>query len=159
MRRVVKRLDPCFLAIFWSESLEHGKASSSSSQKPQLLRGLLGILVVVSVFVASFWSKFKTPIEQSAKPIRPQDSTNNDSSQSGPPLPLRVRIESYSPSPISEDERAEKSEERFLRRGNFVATALTAIFALGLLCVTYRYPKYTYNMWCEMQKQTQTARR
>ena len=155
--RGVKRLDPCFLAIFWSESLEHGKASSSSSQKPQLLRGLLGILVVVSVFVASFWSKFKTRIEQSAKPIRPQDSTNNDSSQSGPPLPLRVRIESYSPLPISEDERAKKSEERFLE-GNSVATPC-AIFALGLLCVTYRYPKYTYNMWCEMQKQTQTARR
>jgi hypothetical protein len=45
--------------------VEPEKDSSSQSQKPSLLQNLLGTLVVVVAFVASFWSKFKTPVEQS----------------------------------------------------------------------------------------------
>ena len=134
--------------------MEHEKDSASSSRRPSLFRDLLGSLVVFCVFVASFWSKFKTPVEQSAESRHPQNNTNQGCDRTKPPSPLAVTIESYPPPPITQKDEAEKKEERFLKRGNFVATALTAAFAFGLLCVTYKYAKYTYNMWIEMQGQT-----
>lgn len=129
------------------------KEPSSSAQKPSLLLGL-STVVMASAFIASIWSRFKTPIEQSDESANPKPSTNDKSAQTSPPLSLAVRVESYPQAPITKEEQAEKREERFIRRGNFLATALTAIFAAGLLYVTAKYARYTYNMWKEMQGQT-----
>jgi hypothetical protein len=124
-----------------------------------LLRDLLGILVVASAFFASFWSRFNTPNEQSIEPTHKQAHADNNRTETKPPLPLAVAIKSYPPPPVSTKEESRQNEETWLRRGNSLATLLTAIFAGGLLCVTYRYTKYTYNMWCEMQRQTTTAQK
>ena len=136
--------------------MEHEKDSSSSSQKP------LGLLVLVGTLVASFaalfLSKLKTPVEQSAESPHPPNSFDQRCEKAKPRSPTAVRIGSYPPPPTTEGAEDEDKEERFLKRGNFIAGIVTALIALGLLSVTYRYTKYTYKMWQEMQSQTKTAR-
>jgi len=156
-----RRPNPCLSQAFSLSFLQLpisvlGKEKPLSSQKPPEPRGLLRILA--SVFSGAlfgwFLSKLNPPIEQSTKTIPSQDSTDDRNAQSNPPLPLTVRIESYPPPSISEETKTEKKEQRFISRGNFIATCLTSILAAGLLIVTCKYVSYTYRTWREMQQQT-----
>jgi len=117
---------------------------------------LVGTLV--ASFAALFLSKLKTPVEQSAESPHPPNSFDQRCEKAKPRSPTAVRIGSYPPPPTTEGAEDEDKEERFLKRGNFIAGIVTALIALGLLSVTYRYTKYTYKMWQEMQSQTKTAR-
>lgn len=62
--------------------MELEKGSSSSPQKPSLLRGLLGTLAVV--FAISFWSKFNTPKNPPAKSIPPKTNPGDLSTKERP---------------------------------------------------------------------------
>jgi hypothetical protein len=132
---------------------------SSSAQNSPEPRGLLYILLFSSGFLSAwFLSKRKTPIQQSPETIHPQSHTDDSRTQSRPRLPIAVRIESYPPSTVSEQENTARRRRNFREWRNFVATCLTALFAGGLLVVTSLYAKYTYNMWVEMQQQTRIQR-
>jgi hypothetical protein len=135
-----KRPNPFLSFVFW----EHKTMTSSPSQNPDEPSGLLHTLAIVfSGFLFGFFlSKLKAPIQDSAEPIHPQDSTGNRKTEAKPPLPVAVTIESYPPPTVSEEEKANKGEEKFLKRGNFVAGCITALITMGILCVTWNYTNY-----------------
>jgi hypothetical protein len=130
--------------------------SSSSSQNSPEPEGLLRILAAAFSGVLFGWllSKLKTPIQQSTETVHPSAHTDDSRTEAKPPLPLAVTIESYPPPSISEEDKADKKEQRWLNRRTFIATLFTALFAGGLLIVTSKYARYTYRMWGEMQQQT-----
>jgi hypothetical protein len=139
--------------------LANGTAPSLPSQNSPEPRGLLGILASAfsGVLFGWFFSKLKTPIQQSAESPHPQSHTDDSRTQTQPPLPIAVRIESYPPPTVSKEEQTERKWRNRREWGNLVATLFTALFAGGLLVITYVYAKYTYKMWQEMQTQTRTA--
>ena len=141
--------------------MEHGKEPSSFSQNSSKPQGLLGILAFFS-YAAFVWllSRFDSPRQERIESPQPQGNTNDavQRRQNASSDPIRVIVESFPPSstPPHQCERHERWKNR-REWGIFLAQIFTAVFAFGLLCVTYRYVKYTYNMWREMQKATIAA--
>lgn len=68
---------------------------------------------------------------------------------------MRVIVDSLPPKPPkSKEHAAEKKRKKTFKNFGAVMKVIGALIAFALLCVTYRYVKYTYRMWIEMQTQT-----
>jgi hypothetical protein len=120
--------------------LKPEKDSASSSQKPSLLRGLLGTLAFVSALVLSFWSKLRAPFQDSSNSTHPQDSTEKQS-RICHASPIAVEIIA-SPEQIAAEARKQEREE-----SKFGIEKITAL-------LLFAYAVIAAFQWCEMRKAT-----
>jgi hypothetical protein len=139
--------------------LEREKEPSLSSQKSPEPWGLLYILAA-SAFAFLGWLSFRlnTPRQKLIKSVHPQNSTDYTSEHGArnPNSPIRVVVDSLpAKPPQTEEHRAEKQKsKKTYKILGAIMKVVGALIALGLLGVTYKYVKYTYKMWSEMQTQT-----
>ena len=125
--------------------MEHEKEPSSLSQKPSLLRGLLGTLIAVSSIAFYFWSKSGTPDRHdSSNTAHPQDTTTNPSEDRPPVAPLRVIVERIKePLPPSPEVEARENRKEGREQLNLDTQRVIAFFA-------FAYATVAIFQWCAL---------
>ncbi len=125
---------------------------SLSARISSWLRRLRETLISFWVAVFSWFSKLRAPIQKAWNAIRPQDSTNDERTDSQDERPDTVPPKPNSPPPPTNKKESRKRCRSGLQIAIFVVEVL-ALFGLGV------YAYLTYLMYCETKKAANAAKR